>query len=58
MKEEEDKKKEIKASAKDKVKDMDMKEDVSALTDGEELSEEFKAKSCNYLSKVLLKQNL
>jgi hypothetical protein len=45
MKEEEDKKKEIKASAKDKVKDMDMKEDVSALTDGEELSEEFKQKA-------------
>merc|ERR1711871_190969 len=35
----------IKASAKEKVKDMDMKEDVSALTDGEELSEEFKAKA-------------
>src|SRR5210317_283519 len=32
-------------SAKDKVKDMDMKEDVSALTDGEDLSEEFKAKA-------------
>src|SRR5210317_174117 len=32
-------------SAKDKVKDMDMKEDVAALTDGEELSEEFKAKA-------------
>ena len=46
MKEEkEDEKKEIKASAKDKVKDMDMKEDVAALTDGEELSEEFKAKA-------------
>ena len=43
-KEKEDKK-EIKASAKDKVKDMDMKEDVAALTDGEELSEEFKAKA-------------
>jgi len=43
MKEED--KKEIKASAKDKVKDMDMKEDVAALTDGEELSEEFKAKA-------------
>ena len=41
----EDEKKEIKASAKDKVKDMDMKEDVAALTDGEELSEEFKAKA-------------
>jgi len=40
-----DEKKEIKASAKDKVKDMDMKEDVAALTDGEELSEEFKAKA-------------
>ena len=47
VKEEEEKedKKEIKASAKDKVKDMDMKEDVAALTDGEELSEEFKAKA-------------
>ena len=44
-KKEEDEKKEIKASAKDKVKDMDMKEDVAALTDGEELSEEFKAKA-------------
>ena len=43
MKEED--KKEIKASAKDKVKDMDMKEDVAALTDGEELSEEFKQKA-------------
>ena len=32
-------------SAKEKVKDMDMKEDVNALTDGEELSEEFKAKA-------------
>jgi hypothetical protein len=32
-------------TAKDKVKDMDMKEDVAALTDGEELSEEFKAKA-------------
>jgi len=41
----EDEKKEIKASAKEKVKDMDMKEDVAALTDGEELSEEFKAKA-------------
>ena len=46
VKEEDEKeKKEIKASAKDKVKDMDMKEDVAALTDGEELSEEFKAKA-------------
>jgi len=34
-----------KETAKDKVKDMDMKEDVAALTDGEELSEEFKAKA-------------
>ena len=32
-------------TAKDKVKDMDMKEDVAALTDGEDLSEEFKAKA-------------
>ncbi len=47
VKEEDEKedKKDIKASAKDKVKDMDMKEDVAALTDGEELSEEFKAKA-------------
>ena len=46
VKEEDEKeKKEIKASAKEKVKDMDMKEDVAALTDGEELSEEFKAKA-------------
>ena len=43
--EEEDEKKEIKASAKDKVKDMDMKEDVDALTSGEDLSEEFKSKA-------------
>ena len=50
----EDKKKEMseaeekevkKETAKDKVKDMDMKEDVNALTDGEDLSEEFKAKA-------------
>jgi len=34
-----------KETAKDKVKDMDMKEDVAALTDGEDLSEEFKAKA-------------
>ena len=42
-----DKEKEMKKemTAKDKVKDMDMKEDVAALTDGEELSEEFKAKA-------------
>tara|TARA_B100000508_G_scaffold97168_1_gene76098 strand:- start:481 stop:1236 length:756 start_codon:yes stop_codon:yes gene_type:complete len=32
-------------TAKDKVKDMDMKEDVAALTDGEDLSEEFKQKA-------------
>ncbi len=44
--ESEDKEKEIKKeTAKDKVKDMDMKEDVNALTDGEDLSEEFKAKA-------------
>ena len=44
--ESEDKEKEMKKeTAKDKVKDMDMKEDVSALTDGEDLSEEFKAKA-------------
>ena len=41
-----DKEKEVKKeTAKDKVKDMDMKEDVAALTDGEDLSEEFKAKA-------------
>merc|ERR1711871_1296645 len=42
-----DKEKEAKKemTAKDKVKDMDMKEDVAALTDGEDLSEEFKAKA-------------
>ena len=45
--EEADKEKEAKKemTAKDKVKDMDMKEDVAALTDGEDLSEEFKAKA-------------
>src|SRR6056300_321282 len=45
--ESEDKEKEAKKemTAKDKVKDMDMKEDVAALTDGEELSEEFKQKA-------------
>lgn len=44
--ESEDKEKEMKKeTAKDKVKDMDMKEDVNALTDGEGLSEEFKAKA-------------
>jgi hypothetical protein len=32
-------------TAKDKVKDRDMKEDVAALTDGEDLSEEFKQKA-------------
>ena len=43
-----DKEKEMKKemmSAKDKVKNMDMKEDVAALTEGEELSEEFKQKA-------------
>ena len=34
-----------KETAKDKVKDMNMKEDVNALTEGEDLSEEFKAKA-------------
>ena len=43
--EEKDDEKMKKETAKDKVKDMDMKEDVAALTDGEELSEEFKAKA-------------
>ena len=42
-KDEKEAKKEM--TAKDKVKDMDMKEDVAALTDGEELSEEFKQKA-------------
>ena len=37
--------KEDEKSAKEKVKDMDMKEDVAALTEGEDLSEEFKAKA-------------
>ena len=41
----EDEKEVKKETAKDKVKDMDMKEDVNALTDGEDLSEEFKAKA-------------
>lgn len=50
VKEEADEKKEDekevkKETAKDKVKDMDMKEDVAALTEGEDLSEEFKAKA-------------
>ena len=42
-----DKEKEAKKemTAKDEVKDMDMKEDVAALTDGEDLSEEFKQKA-------------
>ena len=45
--EEKEDEKEVKKemSAKDKVKDMDMKEDVNALTEGEDLSEEFKAKA-------------
>src|SRR5210317_168287 len=44
--ESEDKEKEMKKeTAKDKVKDMYMKEYVNALTDGEDLSEEFKAKA-------------
>lgn len=34
-----------KETAQDKVKDMDMKEDVAALTEGEDLSEEFKQKA-------------
>ena len=46
MKEVADKEKEMKKeTAKDKVKDMDMKEDVDALTSGEDLSEEFKSKA-------------
>jgi len=45
-----DKEKEVKKeTAKDKVKDMDMKEDVAALTEGEDLSEEFKAKAATIL---------
>ena len=42
--EEKEAKKEM-MTAKDKVKNMDMKEDVAALTEGEELSEEFKQKA-------------
>ena len=50
MKEVADKEKEMKKeTAKDKVKDMDMKEDVDALTSGEDLSEEFKSKYPLYL---------
>ena len=45
MKKDDEKEMKKEMSAKDKVKDMDMKEDVTALTDGEELSEEFKAKA-------------
>jgi len=47
MKEEDEKEKEAKKemTAKDKVKDMDMKEDVAALTEGEELTSEFKQKA-------------
>src|SRR6056300_586333 len=45
MKKDDEKEMKKEMSAKDKVKDMDMKEDVSALTDGEDLSEEFKAKA-------------
>src|SRR6056300_1094648 len=45
MKKDDEKEMKKEMSAKDKVKDMDMKEDVAALTDGEELSEEFKAKA-------------
>ena len=46
MSEAEDKEKEVKKeTAKDKVKDMDMKEDVAALTEGEDLTEEFKTKA-------------
>jgi hypothetical protein len=41
----EDEKEMKKETAHDKVKKMDMKEDVKALTDGEGLSEEFKAKA-------------
>merc|ERR1711907_875464 len=44
MKEMMDKKKEMKEVA-DKEKEMKMKEDVDALTSGEDLSEEFKAKA-------------
>lgn len=43
--EEEDEKEVKKESAEDKVKNLDMKEDVKALTDGENLSEEFKQKA-------------
>ena len=43
-----EKEKEVKKeneTAKDKVKNLDMKEDVKALTEGEDLTEEFKAKA-------------
>ena len=43
--EEKEDEKSKKESAEDKVKKLDMKEDVKALTDGEDLSEEFKAKA-------------
>jgi hypothetical protein len=43
--EKEDEKEVKKETAHDKVKNMDMKEDVDALTEGENLSEEFKAKA-------------
>ena len=45
MKKDDEKEMKKEMTAKDKVKDMDMKEDVAALTDGEDLSEEFKAKA-------------
>src|SRR5210317_757037 len=45
MKKDDEKEMKKEMSAKDKVKDMDMKEDVNALTEGEDLSEEFKAKA-------------
>ena len=43
--EEKEDEKSKKESAEDKVKKLDMKEDVKALTEGENLSEEFKAKA-------------
>ena len=45
MKKDDEKEMKKEMTAKDKVKDMDMKEDVAALTEGENLSEEFKAKA-------------
>jgi len=54
VKEEDEKSKEVKKeTAKDKVKDLDVKEDVKALTDGEDLSEEFKAKAATIFESAI-----